>query len=163
MKKIALTQGKYALVDDADFEELNQYKWHYSGGYARRNAKVVDGKREIAQMHRFILQTPDGFDTDHIDHNGLNNQRANLRVATRSQNQMNKGITKSNKSGLKGVSWHKTNKQWQAQINVRGKNIHLGIFRTKEKAYEAYCNACEEHHGEFSWVTQERLTIKEDI
>jgi hypothetical protein len=86
MKRIKLTQGKYALVDDEDFESLNKYKWYFHQGYAIRNTKMKFGKRTTIFMHRIITNCPKGKDVDHINMNGLNNQKYNMRVCKRSQN-----------------------------------------------------------------------------
>ncbi len=121
MKQIALTQGKFALVDDADFEYLNQFHWCYSNsGYAMRYKAIL--------MHREILGTPKGFDTDHINYNKLDNRRSNLRIATKSQNQSHSGLRKDNTSGATGVYWDKRAKKWFAQIYAENKKIHLGYF-----------------------------------
>lgn len=146
MKRIKLTQGKFALVDDADYEMLNKWKW----------CAIKSGKNFYAQryhsiiMHREILQTPKGLETDHIDGNGLNNQRSNLRIATHSQNGKNRGKCNNNTSGFKGVSWNKKNKRWQANIKINGKRKYLGEFTSKELAHIAYCEACTKYHGEFA-------------
>lgn len=155
MKKIPLTQNKYALVDNSDFEELNKHKWYANKlgdtFYAMRHLKVSEGNsKTIVLMHSAIMKTPKGMDTDHKDRNGLNNQRKNLRICTRSQNGMNKTKAKANTSGFKGVFWHKRDKTWRSQIKVDGKSTHLGYFKTKEDAYKAYCEACAHYHGEFS-------------
>lgn len=106
MKKIKLLNAKYALVDDSDFDELNKFEWHTDAkGYAVRSNGLSKGKQRQVRMHREIMNTPKGMDTDHIDHDKLNNQRDNLRVCTNSQNQMNRvkpahGVT----SKFKGVS-----------------------------------------------------------
>ena len=155
MKKIKLTQNKYALVDDNDFEELNKFKWHalkdentfYTG---RKIWDKKTKKQKYITMHRVIMKTPKGKETDHIDNNGLNNQRSNLRIVTHSQNQMNKGMSKNNTSGFKGVSWDKNSKKWLALIRFNGKQIYLGVYTTKEEASEAYIKACIKYHGEFA-------------
>ncbi len=152
MKKIKLTQGKYALVDDEDYSELNKFKWcaaKTSKIYAFRS-KVINGKRRQCSMHRELMQPKDGYQVDHIDGDGLNNQRSNLRVCTPSQNQMNKSKMPSNTSGYKGVFLLKTVNKWIAQISVGDKDIYLGIFADPLKAYEAYCKACIKYHGEFA-------------
>ena len=84
MKQIPLTQGKFAIIDDKDFEYLNQWKWTYDGRYAIRSVAFTVGKRSKIYMHRIILNTPVGMDTDHIDMNRLNNQRLNLRIDRKS-------------------------------------------------------------------------------
>lgn len=103
MKKIKLTSGKFALVDDDMFEELNKFSWCLNGGYAIRGYSK-NGKQAKLKMHRVIMNTPKGMDTDHIDNNKLNNQRNNLRVCTRSQNCMNrkKRSTPNLSSSFKG-------------------------------------------------------------
>jgi len=94
MKEVGLTQNKVALVDDKDFEYLNQWKWHvlkdYLTYYAARNIRLANGKQTSIRMHRVILNVPKGMVTDHIDHNGLNNQKANLRICDASENNMNR-------------------------------------------------------------------------
>jgi hypothetical protein len=154
MKKIKLTQNQYTLVDDADFDTLNQFKWYADkqgkNFYAKRNSKTINGKQMIILMHRFIMKTPKGMHTDHIDGNGLNNQRSNLRICTRSENLRNQGKQSDNSSGFKGVSFFKRNKKWVAQIMVNGKYIYLGYFTDKEKASNAYITACKKYHKEFA-------------
>lgn len=155
MKEIPLTQGKVALVDDEDFEELSKYKWHYEKikvrqtGYAERNLPIRPGKRIKIRMHQVIMKTKKGQQVDHKDGDGLNNQKENLRLATSSENHMNRGKQNNNTSGFKGVSWYKASKTWQAQISVKGEHIHLGRYNTKEEAAEIYNKAAKEYHGEF--------------
>lgn len=131
MKKIKLTNGQYALVDDQDYEWLSQWSWHPSCGYAGRNNGYGIKK---TLMHRLILNAPDGVEVDHINRDRLDNQRANLRLASRSINQQNKGMQKNNTSGYKGVSWHKNCSRWVAYIQRDGKIQRLGTFKTIEEA-----------------------------
>lgn len=146
MKRIKLTQGKYTLVDDDDFTELNKNKWYAKKAgrtfYATRNEKGI-------RMHRVIMNPPKNMEVDHKDGDGLNNQKSNLRICTHSQNAKNKGKRKSNKSGYKGVCWDEHSKKWHAQIVFNKKTKHLGKFTSKLLAYEAYCKACKKYHGEF--------------
>ena len=102
-------------------------------------------------MHREILglRYGDGKQVDHIDGNGLNNQKSNVRICTRSQNAFNRKLVSSN-SGRKGVTWHKTVGMWEAQIRKDGKNIYLGCFQDKENAATAYDIAAEKMFGEFA-------------
>ena len=151
MKEIKLTQNKVALVDNADFARLNVFKWCFDKGYATRGIRKPNGKNMHWRMHWEILGKPSkGFEIDHRDMNRLNNQKSNLRIATTSQNRSNRGKTKNNTSGFKGVSWHKRDKKWQANIQVARKLTSLGHFSTAEKAYKAYCQACVKYHGEFA-------------
>src|ERR1044071_1696611 len=94
MKLIPLTQSKFALVDDSDFERIRQYKWYYNDGYAITYHK---GKR--IRMHRLIMNAPDGVDVDHRDTNKLNNQKSNLRLCTTTQNNRNGILRKDNSTG----------------------------------------------------------------
>lgn len=153
MKKIALTQGKFTKVDDSDYIFLKKWKWcaHKSGNtyYAVRSL-VVKGNKKTIIMHRIVMDASKYFEVDHIDGDGLNNQKENLRVCTHSENLKNRKIGKNNKSGLKGVSWYSRVEKWVAFIEVDGKQIGLGYFLTKENAYKAYCEACIEYHGKFA-------------
>lgn len=156
MKEIKLTQGKVALVDDEDFDRVNAFKWSAqkkrSGKfYAVRTVSGLNGKRHTVWMHRFIMNTPDGMDTDHIDNtNDLDNHSSNLRVCTRSENLMNQGVRSNSTSGFKGVSFNKRDKKWQVAISSNGRRISLGYYDTSLEAHKAYCDACVKHHGEFA-------------
>ena len=90
MKKIKLSKGKYALVDDKDYDQLSKVSWHFNDLYATRGL-VSDGKLKTIYLHRFIANTPKGMETDHINQNKLDNRRENLRICTSSQNRTNKG------------------------------------------------------------------------
>ena len=149
MKQIPLTQGKFALVDDADFDWLNQWKWYcLNGAYAARN--VYSGKnKKCILMHREIACTPDGLLTDHRDLDGLNNQRYNLRDATKSQNGMNRGANKGAESKFKGV-FAKGGRFWGAQIMVNGILEFRGQYQSEIEAAQAYNEAAIELHGEFA-------------
>ncbi len=145
MKEIPLTRGQVALIDDADFNELSRYKWCVMRIYACR----FEGRRCIP-MHRQILQAPAELEVDHIDGNGLNNQRSNLRLCTTSQNQQNSRRRTDNTSGYKGVSFDQRRGRWKAQIRVNGKRITLGRYDDIEHAAAAYHEAALRYHGEFA-------------
>ena len=148
MKEIELTKGKVASVDDEDFDSLSIHKWYYhSEGYAARREK---GTNKMIFMHRQILGTPKGFDTDHINCDGLDNRKCNLRLASRAQNLFNVKIGRGNKSGYKGVSWHKAAKKWEACIKANGKKLYLGCFATTELAAAAYNKAAVKHFGQYA-------------
>lgn len=156
MKKIKLTQGKYTIVDDEDYEYLNSFRWcaHKGGNtfYAERHSDLdpVTEKRKIISMHRVIMKTPKGFYTDHINRNGLDNRKENLRICTLGENVKNTRKYSNNTSGYKGVSWSKFANKWRAQIKKDNKKIHLGYFDDKHEANVAYCKAAKELHGEFA-------------
>ena len=157
MKKIKLTQNQFALVDDCEYEYLNQWKWcaRRNGNtfYAVRNSRKTEcEKRKLILMHQVILQRM-GIEfeqVDHIDGNGLNNCRSNLRAATKQENGCNRNKQKNNTSGRKGVGWNKQHQKWQAQIQVNGKQIHLGYFDDIEDAVRAYNQAAKKHFGKFA-------------
>jgi len=155
MKEIQLTQGKVAFVDD-DYESLSKHKWCADKGsyafYAVRNCRcTLGGKRHSVRMHRQLMGTPLGMETDHQDGNGLNNQRYNLRVCTKAENQYNQRCrTGSNK--FKGVSWYKQTNKWQAQIMIEGKNVSLGYFDSEIEAAKKYDEAALRLFGEFAFL-----------
>lgn len=141
MKKIKLTQGEYALVDDEDFEYLNQWKWFLkSSGYVIRTQRFGERKYNKSKkiyMHRLINNTPEDLQTDHLDRNKLNNQKMNLRSVTNQQNCINKGLQKNNTSGYKGICWLTQNNKWRVRIKVNGKEIPLGCYSTIQGAWLA--------------------------
>ncbi len=155
MKKIPLTRGMFALVDDEDYEELSKYRWcavrSRNTYYALRNShRDVNGKQYNILMHRVIIGTPIGMETDHIDGDGLNNQRYNLRICTKQENQRNRRNPSNNTSGYKGVSFRNRTGRWQARIDINGKTTHLGMFSTPEEAHSAYCEAAKKYYGDFA-------------
>lgn len=150
MKTIPLTQGKTAIVDDDDFEQLNQFKWYFAGDYAVRNISV-NNKQHIIRMHRQILglERGDGKESDHVNHNLLDNRKTNLRTCTHSQNQHNR-LPQQSVSKFKGVTWDKRHKYWQARIVIDGKQYHLGYYNTEELAALAYDIHAAWSFGEFA-------------
>lgn len=156
MKEIPLTDGKVALVDNADFEWLNQWKWHVKKKkntfYASRRKYQSDTRRyKTIYMHRQILGITDSkIFGEHIDHNGLNNQRNNLRTATRAQNGMNRTAKVNGTSKYLGVSWDKSRNKWIAQIRTGNKVIKLGGYHSEKEAALEYNKAALEYHKEFA-------------
>ena len=157
MKEIKLSQtgknkGKYvALVDDEDYEYLNQWKWHVNIEsktiYVRRTIYENKIYSSIA-MHSQIMQPPSEMEIDHIDHNGLNNQKSNLRLCTRSQNAKNR--TPRGASKYLGVYYEKRKRKYQAQININGVVVYLGRYVNEIDAAMAYDNAAKQYHLEFA-------------
>ena len=147
MKHIELTQGKVAIVDDDDYDILNQSPWYYCRGYAKRSIDI-NNKQTTICMHRIILNTPDGMETDHINCNKLDNRKVNLRVCTHAENQCNKRKYKNNTSGHKGVVIR--GRKFVSQIKHNNKLIHLGTHSTLEQAARVYNKAALKHYGEFA-------------
>lgn len=151
MKQIKLTQGKFTLVNDEDYEYLNQWKWHTykSKGiyYARRYDCSNGGKKNI-KMHRLLLNAEGEVLVDHIDGDGLNNQRVNIRLCTARQNAINRRGWGSSK--YTGVSFDKESKKWRARINTGFAKINIGRFAEEEKAAVAYNAYAKKYHGEFA-------------
>jgi len=158
VKKIKLTQGKLALVDDDWFEILNCHSWFYHCGYARRWSNFVDGKRHCIHMSRVIIGI-DGLDfkekeADHVDRNRLNNQKCNLRAVTRSLNLKNKSKYFNNTTNFKGVSYRKPEKKYRARIQCDGKTHYLGSFDDPKVAAIAYNKKATEVFGNFAFLNQ---------
>jgi len=159
MKKIQLTQGKVALVDDADFEWLNQWKWYarqckgQHTFYAARNAPIGAGKRKTLLMHTLIIPVINSGDyPDHIDLTGLNNQKYNLRIANKSQNNANKNSSTGSYSKHRGVSYHTRDCVWQVNLGKDGKQIYAGSYKTEKEAALIYNERAVELHGEFAKI-----------
>lgn len=149
MKRIPLTQGKFALVDNEDFNHLNQWKWCYHLGYAIRSIWIRKNKTRIIRMHRVITNCPAGLEPDHRDKNGLNNQKYNLRICTRTQNQMNAKRRSDNISGYRGVSIHKDG-HITVEIRINRKKTRIGTFPDLISAAKAYDTKAKELYGEFA-------------
>lgn len=145
MKEIPLTQGKVAIIDDEDFDYLNQWKWHYEHtGYAYRS--LSNGGKTI--MHRLITKVTDGMEIDHINGNGLDNRKENLRICTHAENGRNTKLRKDNTLGYKGIKI--CGNKWSAQIKIGHQYIHLGTFNSINDAVHAYDNAAIKYFGEFA-------------
>lgn len=157
-KLIPLTRGQFAIVDDEDYEQLSQYNWFAQTGYSTMYAarkKWINGKKHIIWMHRVIMNTPEGMDTDHINHNGLDNRKCNLRIATKAQNrQYRRANSNSQYSRYKGVSWDKTHQRWIVQLGKDGKKFQLGYFKSEIEAAKHYNAVIPKYHGEYAYLNQ---------
>ncbi len=162
MRKIQLTNGGFSLVDDADYDWLNQYMWfRSSSGYAHydfRNSVLCEvPKSPCTSMHRLILGLPNGDKrkSDHRNHIPLDNQRDNLRICTTSENQHNRSLTKRKTSSqYKGVHWNSRAKKWYARIWLNKKIIVLGSFSLEKYAAQAYNLAAKKYYGEFAFLNK---------
>lgn len=154
MKKIKLTQNKYALVDNEDYGFLNKFSWRYnsSEGYARTNFAVNIGKRKDVGMHRLVINPFTEYQIDHINGNKLDNRKQNLRVCTQKENIFNRKPLHNKSSKYKGVGFYKRTKQWQARITINGKLIHLGMFSTEKEAALVYNKAAKKFFGKHAWL-----------
>lgn len=155
MKYIPLTQGKFAIVDDEDYDYLMQWKWcaakdkntFYAIRRIRHKLKV---KQQTIRMHRLLLGAQKGNWCDHVDSNGLNNRRYNIRICTPSENAQNKRLSSQNKSGFKGVCWNKKAKKWQTKIRIGGKQRTIGYYFCLVKAAKAYDAQARKAFGIFA-------------
>ena len=150
MRKIELTQGQYAIVDDEDFDDINRYNWYFHLGYAVRNVKI-SCKQKTQCMHRLITNCPADMDVDHANHDKLDNRKSNLRVCSTSENMQNQKVRTYAKTSIyKGVLFYKRDGKWKAQIGLDDKRKHLGYFTNEIDAAIAYNVAAMELHGEFA-------------
>lgn len=149
MKVIPLTQNKVAWVDDRDYERVMIHKWCLAKrGRLNYAASRIDGK--LTMLHRFILNPPSGYDTDHIDGNGLDDRRENLRNCTRQENSRNQQPQLNCSSRYKGVYLNNQKTKWCAEIKVDGKYEHLGSFDNEDDAALAYNRAASLRFGKFA-------------
>lgn len=141
MKLIKLTQGKFAIVDNENFELLSKYNWHFhSSGYARTSTP-----RKI-YMHRIILGAENKELCDHINRNKLDNRKSNLRIVNATESIINTNIRKDNTSGYKGVSWDKSRNKWQVFITSYKKTKSLGRYEKLKEAIKARKQAERIYH-----------------
>jgi hypothetical protein len=151
IRLIPLSKGKFAIVDEGEYERLNKMRWYVqqsNGLYAicRREGKTL-------WMHRWIMNAPGDMKVDHRNNNGLDNRRENLRLASNGENNKNRRKMKGHwTSKYKGVFWDKKRRRWLSRINVNGRLIHIGSFETEVAAAKAYDAAAKKYHGEFACV-----------
>jgi hypothetical protein len=145
VKEIKLTKGHYALVDDEDFEFLNQWKWYSNHKYATRNL----GKARVF-MHRLLLNAPKDKFVDHVNGNPLDNRKCNIRLCTYSENGRNQKLAKHNTTGFKGVSFQEKYKSYRVSLNINQKITYLGSYKSAEEAAIIYDIWAIYYFGEFA-------------
>jgi len=157
MKKIPLSQGRFALVDDADYKWLSLHKWTLFPRKDRRGNPLTpyayrkEGRKTVL-MHRVIVGAKRGQYTDHKNRNGLDNRRANLRICTQRQNNFNRGSKRGSSSQYKGVHWCNRSQRWIAKAHIGGKAYHFYQGTDERKAALAYNAGIKDLHGEFGCV-----------
>lgn len=150
-KRIPLSQGKFAVVDKADYEHMMQYKWSCVGKPPLVYAHTRTTKfGSVLYMHRVIMNAPKGMQVDHIDGDCLNNRRGNLRVCTQSQNSHNSRLSVRNTSGYKGVRFSKQRKKWMVFITVNGTVTNFGYFPDVRTAVKKYNELALKYYGDFA-------------
>lgn len=160
MKEIPLTHGAFTIVDDEDYEALSSFHWYLASTRGFRYAKRYHrfpGRDGNIFMHRQILGLDDpSVLVDHIDRNGLNNQRSNLRTGSHLVNNKNRCADRNSTSRFVGVCWHKRDKVWQAQfgktINGKVEQIYIGSFKLEEDAARARDAVAKSHNAELAYL-----------
>ena len=161
-KEIKLTQGKIAIVDKEDFEWLGEFKWsaftahgiYYAQTWNPKSLRLIRGVGRYTFMHRLILNCKKGEIVDHINHNGLDNRRSNLRIVTIQQNAMNSRPRKGGTSKYKGVCLSKRDNRWQAKIKFNKNTIWLGSYASEVDAAKAYNQAALKYFGEYACLNE---------
>ena len=159
---VPLSRGYETIIDAEDVRLICSDNWCVTGPglqtgdggciYAMR-IDTTSGKRVSLRLHRVIMNAPDNLQVDHINGNGLDNRKSNLRLVTHTQNMLNQRKAKDNTSGYKGVHWNKTRGRWQATIQANGKAKYLGLFDDPAEAHEAYVAASQKFHGPYGRIT----------
>ena len=148
VRKIPLTQGKFALVDADDYYQLSKFNW-FTDSCARTSYAARKQNQSNVMMHRMIMGAPDHLVVDHIDHNGLNNCKTNLRLCTPAQNTRNT-TSRKGASKYKGLYRARGGKIWVAKIQFNGKKVHIGQFENEIDAAKAYDKKASQLHGQFA-------------
>jgi hypothetical protein len=168
-RTIPLTKGLFAIVDPDDYHRLVNFNWHanksahthYAVRYLPKGNVVSPSNRrknKIEYMHHLIIDIPEGLFCDHINHNGLDNRKANLRPATLAQNIRHRRKFKSpSRSKYKGLTWRKKEKAWHVRIYTNGKRIFIGSFKDEFAAAKAYDRAAKQFYGDFATLNFPQL------
>ena len=150
--KIKLTWGKWAIVDAEDYERVSIYNWCAVQNGRNWYANSLQRDGAILSMHRKVANAPKGLMVHHINHDGLDNRRSNLRICTYLQNLLNNRPKHGGTSKYKGVVWCKTRKKFRARITLNRKSIHLGYFKSETDAAKAYDKKARELFGEYAYL-----------
>lgn len=154
IREIPLTQGQIALVDEEDYEWLSQYNWLASSkkGKTCYAGRHIFSKGPFEWMHRKLLGLTygDGKIVDHINRNGLDNRRCNIRIANKSLNSINRPLQRNNTSGYRGIYWDKKRNLWEVQIKTKGIRKHLGRFADIKAAALAFDKEALRQRGEMA-------------
>lgn len=142
------SHGDEFYFDLDDYEKIKDYCWRKRKD-GMFDAKTRNNGNQRILLHRLILNTD--LQVDHIEHNRYDNRKSKLRVVDNSKNQMNKNIAKNNKSGVKGVIWHKRDLIWEAYISVNNNHIYLGRYKNLQDAIKARADAEEKYFGEYNY------------
>lgn len=146
-----MLRNDFALVDDEDFEYLNQWKWKKSNGYAVRTTR--NGKRwRTIKIHRLVISALPNTIVDHINRNRLDNRRSNLRIVTASESVINTSMRSDNTSGCRGVSWNKEKNKWEARIGKNNSTLRLGYFFELNQAIKVRKEAEKKYFGEYTYA-----------
>ncbi|HEV3223889.1 MAG TPA: HNH endonuclease [Puia sp.] len=151
--EIPLTKGKFAIIDFEDLEFVMRYKWHLGSRIRSQYAIKVLGKgdgKKYLRMHNYIMNCPNGKVVDHIDGDGLNNKKANLRICDDGQNKCNRKKSSTTKNRFKGAIFRERNNRWICQITHKKKRYYVGEFKTEIEAAQAYNKKAKELFGDFS-------------
>lgn len=155
--ELELTQGQTATFDDEDFELISRFKWSAlkigNSFYAVTNTSRKLGKRKVLYMHRVITGVQGREEIDHINRNGLDNRKENLRVCTHKENMQNQ-VKMCGSSRFKGVSWDSSNKKWASHIRVENKTKYLGEYTSESDAAIAYNEAAKNYFEEFACLNE---------
>ncbi len=143
---LPLGKGRFAIVDEKNYSRLVQYKWNLS----HRNNVCRMERGKYVSLHRFIMNASPGTEVDHINHNRLDNREVNLRICTKSQNQMNSRKRANRSSRFKGVSWNSKAKKWHARLAKENAKYFLGVYESEEDAAIAYNVAAQLFFGRYA-------------